>query len=185
MMVVALSNTVGAVEFNVPVQDYAFEEVEENVGSEGLSVEYLPQAAALAAIDDSYGVGTSNVGIFAGIARKLPLNVNYVYWREGRYDYRLAYGRNITLNGTVFSSSDSVVVVSYSTNSSYSEQPVFSVGSDGDFRLNASSYLVYSNLGNYPCLDDGRDSCAQIVALSCVAGFGLLFVLRIFDRISR
>ncbi len=185
MMAVVLSNMVGAVEFDVPVQDYAFEGVEENVGSEGVSLEYLPEAAALAAIDDSYGVGTSYVGIFSGIARKLPPNVNYVYWRDGRYDYRFAYGRNITLNGSVFSSLDPVVVVSYATSSSYSEQPIFSVGSDNDFRLNASSYLVYSNLGDYPCLEDGRDSNAQIVALSCVVGIGLLFVLRIFDRICR
>ena len=185
MMAVVLSNTVGAVEFDVPIQDYAFAEEEENVVSEGFGVEYLPKAAALAAIDDGYGVGTSYVSIFSGIARKLPPNVNYVYWRDGRYAYRLAYGRDLTLNGSVFSSGNSVVVVSYSTNSSYSEQPVFSVGSDGNFRLDASHYLVYSNLGDYPCLDDGRDSNAQIVALSCVAGFGLLFVLRIFDRICR
>ncbi len=176
---------VGAVEFDVPVQDYAFEEVEENVGSEGLSVEYLSEASPLASVVDSYGVGTSYVSIFSGIARKLPPNVNYVYWREGRYDYRFAYGRDLVLNGTVFSSSTPLAVVSYVTNDNYSEQPVFSVGSDSNFRLNASNYLVYSNLGNYPCLEDGRDSCAQIVALSCVAGFGLLFVLRIFDRICR
>lgn len=174
-----------AVEFDLPVQDYAFEEVAENVGTEGLSLEYLPEATPLGAISDSYGVGTSYVGIFAGIARKLPLNVNYVYWREGRYDYRLAYGRDIVLNGNVFSSSAPVVVVSYVTNDNYSEQPVFSVGSDGNFRLNASNYLVYSNLGNYPCLEDGRDSNAQIISLSCVVGLGLLFVLRIFDRICR
>ena len=180
-----LSVTARAVEFDVPVQDYVFEEVEENVGSEGLSLEYLPQATPLAAIHDSYGIGTSYVSIFSGIARKLPPNVNYVYWREGRYDYRFAYGRDIVLNGTVFSASAPVVVVSYVTNDNYSEQPVFSFGSDSSFRLNASHYLVYSNLGNYPCLEDGRDSNAQIVALSCVVGFGLLFVLRIFDRICR
>ncbi len=185
MTVAALSNTVGAVEFDLPVQDYAFEEVEENVGSEGLSVEYLPQTAPLAVVHDSYGVGTSYVGIFAGIARKLPLNVNYVYWREGRYDYRFAYGRDLVLDGSVFSSSSPVVVVSYVTNDNYSEQPVFSVGSDSNFRLNTSNYLVYSNLGNYPCLEDGRDSNAQIISLSCVVGLGLFLVLRIFDRICR
>lgn len=173
----------GAVEFDVPVQDYAFEEVYENVGSEGLGVEYLSQAAPLASVADGYGVGTSYVSIFSGIARKLPPDVNYVYWREGRYAYRLAYGRDLVLNGTVFSSSAPLVVVSYVTNDSYSEQPVFSVGSDSGFRLNASNHLVYSNLGDYPCLDDGRDSNAQIVAMSCIIGFGLVFVLRIFDRI--
>lgn len=185
MMAAVLSNMAGAVEFDVPVQDYVFEEVAENVGSEGLSVEYLPEAAPLAAVNAGYGVGTSYVGIFAGIARKLPPNVNYVYWREGRYDYRLAYGRDLVLNGTVFSSSAPVDVVSYVTDERYSEQPVFSVGSDSNFRINASNYLVYSNLGDYPCLDDGRDSNAQIISLSCVVGLGLLFVLRIFDRICR
>lgn len=185
MTAAVLSNMAGAVEFDVPVQDYAFEVVSENVDSQVFGVEYLPEASPLASVNDSYGVGTSFVSIFSGIVRKLPPDVNYVYWREGRYDYRLAYGRNIVLNGSVFSAADSVVVVSYSTNSSYSEQPVFSVGSDGSFRLNASNYLVYSNLGDYPCLDDGRDSNAQIISLSCVVGFGLLFVLRIFDRICR
>lgn len=185
MTAVVLSNTAGAVEFDVPVQDYVFEEVDENVGSEGLGVEYFSQASPLAVVADGYGVGTANVTIFSGIVRKLPLDVNYVYWREGRYDYCLAYGRNIVLNGSVFSAVGPVVVVSYSTTSSYSEQPVFSVGSDGSFRLNASNYLVYSNLGDYPCLDDGRDSNAQIVSLSCVLGLGLVFVLRIFNRICR
>lgn len=175
----------GAVEFDVPVQDYVLEEVGSNVGSQIFGLEYLPEAAPLAAVDDSYGVGTSYVSIFSGIARKLPPDVNYVYWREGRYDYCLAYGRDIVLNGSVFSAASPVAVVSYSTNSSYSEQPVFSVGSDGGFRLNANNYLVYSNLGNYPCLDDGRDSNAQIIAMSCVVGLGLFLVLRIFDRICR
>ncbi len=175
----------GAVEFDIPVQTYVFEEGVLDVGSAGLGLEYLPEASPLASVNDGYGVGTSNVTIFSGIARKLPLDVNYVYWREGRYDYRFAYGRDVVLNGSVFSSASPVVVVSYVTNDNYSEQPIFSVGSDSNFRLNASHYLVYSNLGNYPCLEDGRDSCAQIVALSCVIGVGLLFVLRIFDRICR
>ncbi len=175
----------GAVEFDVPLQDYVFEEGVSDVGSESLGVEYFPQASPLASVNDGYGVGTSNVTIFSGIARKLPLDVNYVYWREGRYDYRLAYGRDLVLNGHVFSSASPVAVVSYITNSSYSDQPTFSVGSDSSFRLDASNYLVYSSLGGYPCLDDGRDSNAQIVALSCVVGFGLVFILRIFDRICR
>lgn len=180
-----LSVSARAVEFDVPVQDYDLEEVEENVGSAVLGLEYLPEASPLASIGDSYGIGTSYVSIFSGIARKLPPDVNYVYWRDGRYDYCFAYGRDVVLNGNVFSSASPVVVVTYATNSNYSEQPVFSVGSDSAFRLNASNYLVYSNLGDYPCLDDGRDSNAQIISMSCVVGLGLLFVLRIFDRICR
>lgn len=173
----------GAVEFEVPVKDYVLEEVGSDVDSQVFGVEYFPEASPLAVVNDAYGVGTSYVSIFSGIARKLPPYVNYVYWREGKYDYRLAYGRDLVINGSVFSAASPVVVVSYATNSNYSEQPVFSVGSDSSFRLNASNYLVYSNLGDYPCLDDGRDSNVQIIALSCVLGIGLFLVLRIFDRI--
>ncbi len=185
MMAVGLSNMAGAVEFDIPVQDYVFEEVGSDVGFEVAGLEHLPEASPLAAVIDSHGVGTSYVSIFSGIARKLPPYVNYVYWREGRYDYCLAYGRDIVLNGGVFSAASPVVTVSYVTDGNYSEQPVFSVGSDSNFRLDASRYLVYSNLGNYPALEDGRDSCAQIVSLSCVLGLGLFLVLRIFDRIFR
>lgn len=175
----------GAVEFDIPVQDYVFEEVGSDVGFEGVGLEHLQEASPLASVTDGYGVGTSYVSIFSGIARKLPPHVNYVYWREGRYDYCLAYGRDIVLNGSVFSAASPVVTVSYITDGYNSEQPVFRVGSDSSFRLNASNHLVYSNLGDYPCLDDGRDSNAQIVALSCVLGLGLFLVLRIFDRICR
>lgn len=79
--------------------------------------------------------------------------VNYVAWRDDDY-YYLAYSPDIVVDGsgTVFTS-PSVTLVSWRT---YSGDRVYSVGTDSNFYLNARSRVVCSNLGVYPCLDDGR-----------------------------
>ena len=79
-MTVLLSTSVAAYENDF----YSFEEVlREDVYDESVDLEYLPEATVMASsIAPDYGVGTSNTAIFAGLARKLPYGVNYVYWRE-------------------------------------------------------------------------------------------------------
>lgn len=79
--------------------------------------------------------------------------VNYVAWRDD-YNYYLAYSPDLVINGsgTVFSA-PSVTLVSWY---SYSGDRAYSVRTDSSFSLNARSRVVCSNLGVYPCLDDGR-----------------------------
>ena len=87
----------------------------EDVYNEGFGLESFPQDAVLASsTNPEFGVGTSNTAIFAGLARKLPYGVNYVYWREDRYTYVFAYGRDLELVGTNFRA-DSVDTVTYNT----------------------------------------------------------------------
>ena len=157
--------------------DYSFEEVvSEDVYDEGFDLEYLPQDAPLAAAPNpEYGVGTSNTAIFAGLARKLPYGVNYVYWREGRNTYVFAYGRDLELVGTTFRA-DRVDTVTYDTNSGYDRQPSYVHGSESNFSLPAHDYLVWSNLGRYPTLEDGRDTLAE-TTLFVLVGYGLFYLL--------
>lgn len=173
MVTVLLSTSVAAYENDV----YSFEEVlSDNVYDESLDLEYLPEVAALdASIDSGYGVGTSNTAIFAGLARKLPYGVNYVYWREGQYTYVFAYGRDLELSGTTFRA-DSVDTVTYTTNTGYNGQATYVYGSEFDFSLSANRYLVWSNLGHYPTLEDGRDTVAQ-TTLFVVVGYGVFYLL--------
>ena len=79
--------------------------------------------------------------------------VNYVAWRDD-YSYYLAYSPDLVVNGsgTVFTA-PSVTLVSWHT---YSGDRAYTVGTDRSFSLNAHSRVVCSNLGVYPCLDDGR-----------------------------
>lgn len=156
---------------------YSFEGVvSEDVYDESLDLEYLPEDAVMAtSIAPDYGVGTSNTAIFAGLARKLPYGVNYVYWREGRYTYVFAYGRDLELVGTTFRAS-SVDIITYDTNSGYDRQASYVHGSQSNFSLSAHDYLVWSNLGHYPTLEDGRDIVAQTM-LFVVVGYGIYYLL--------
>lgn len=167
---------------HVPSDYYSLEDVEETeveIFTQEPDLEYIPEVSPLAAISSSYGVGTSYLQIFSGVARKLPLDVNYVYWREGQYAYCLAYGRGLELDGTRFAA-DVVDVVTYNVSGGYQEQASYTVETERSFALSASDYLVYSNLGQYPALEDGRDTVGQTIALSCVVALGLFLVLRIF-----
>lgn len=158
---------------------YDLDEVEEGVAylpAESFDLEYLPQDAALgSSIDPDYGVGNSNTAIFAGVARKLPFGVNYVYWRASRYEYCLAYSADLVLSGNNFRA-DSVDIITYNTNSNYSEQASFTASHVSNFSLPAGSYLVWSNLGNYPSLEDGRDILAE-TALFVLVGYGIFYLL--------
>lgn len=156
---------------------YSFEEVVSgDVYNESVGVEYLQEDAVMASsIAPDYGVGTSNTAIFAGLARKLPYGVNYVYWREGRNTYVFAYGRDLELVGTTFRG-DSVDTVTYDTNSGYDRQASYVYSSQSNFSLSAHDYLVWSNLGHYPTLEDGRDTVAE-TTLFVVVGYGIYYLL--------
>lgn len=138
-------------------------------------------AVALAAISDNYGVGTSNVSIFAGIVGKLPLDHHYVYYREGQYDYVLAHSDSLVYDSGMFSADDATLVT-YTTNNSYQSQPTFTVSQDANFQLDPEDYLVWSDLGEYPDLIDRGE--VQYEALCCLilCSFGLWLLL---DRLVR
>lgn len=146
---------------------------------ESLGMEYLQEASVMGAVNDNYGVGTSNTAIFAGVARKLPFGVNYVYWRASRYEYVFAYGSDLKLNGTTFTA-DNVNVITYNTN--VEPQSTFTLSTETNFSLSANNYLVWSSLGHYPSLDDGGGIYAK-TSLAVLVGFGVFyFVSRIMRR---
>lgn len=148
----------------------------EDVFDESLGLEHFPEASVMGASPNpEYGVGTSYTEIFAGLARKLPYGVNYVYWREGRYTYVFAYGRDLELVGNTFRAAR-VDTVTYDTNSGYDRQASYVHSSQSNFSLSANDFLVWSNLGHYPTLEDGRDTVAQTM-LFVVVGYGIYYLL--------
>ena len=136
---------------------------------EGGSLELVPETSPLAVINGDYGVGSSNTAIFSGVVSGLPLGVNYVYWRGGRYEYCLAYGPDLALSGTTFSGSD-VSVVTYNTYAPDGQQATFTSRVEPDFTLNANSWLVWSNLGDYPRLERRYERYEGLTCLMlCIA----------------
>lgn len=101
-------------------------------------------------IVQQYGVGTQNLEIFDRIAAKLPLGVDYVYYRDSQYVYCFVYG-DLSYSGSSFTGSN-VKKITYNTYSGSSQQPTFTVSSVSIFNLSVSNWLVYSNLGDFPSL---------------------------------
>lgn len=96
-----------------------------------------------------------------------PLD-DYVFFRSGQYDYTLIVG-DLTYADSVFSGKDytAYTISTNSGTSAYSSVYKYTVTSGSNFSLSVGSYLVYSNLGSYPILEDR----------SSVYGYATLFLL--------
>lgn len=129
-----------------------------------------------------YNLGTSNQGIFSGLVSKVPFGQHYVYWRDGQYSYKFAYG-DLSLDGSVFTGSGAVTICNYSyTGSSYNNYYTYTVSTDNSFSLSAGNQLVYSDLGNYPGLQERE--VQTYVAITAYTAFGVMLFLML-DRLRR
>lgn len=128
-----------------------------------------------------YGVGVSNLEIFDRVAAKLPLGVDYVYYRDSQYEYCFVYG-DLSYNGSSFTGSN-CTKITYYTYSGGSQQPIFSSSNVGSFSLNVGNWLVYSNLGDYPMLG-GAEGALRYKILD-YAVFGILSFFLLFWRFCR
>lgn len=134
------------------------------------SVKLLPNSTPL--IHQQYGVGTSNLEIFDRIVAKLPLGVDYVYYRDSQYNYCLVYG-DLSYNNSYFSGRN-VTRINYNTYTGSSQQPTFMVSIVSSFNLPVSNWLVYSNLGDYPSLGGAQGGYRYTVLTQA---FMLLFTM--------
>lgn len=134
------------------------------------------EAMAAAEIEDGFGVGTSNVTIFEGLASKLDYGTHYVYFREGQYQYKFVYSPDLQLSGTSFYA-PSVTVITYTTSSSYNSQATWSVSTESNFSLAAGNYLVWSDLGSYPQLYARGGVDYAKTACIILASFGVMWIL--------
>lgn len=133
-------------------------------------------------ISDQYGVGTQNTAIMQGIVSKLSYGQHYVYWRQGQYEYRIAYGEGLALSGSTFTA-DSVKLITYTTNTGYNNQAMLTSLDDSNFRLNAGNYLVWSDLGDYPQLETGKG--VRDYAHAAAFGVAVLMLYSLFRAFVR
>lgn len=124
-------------------------------------------AAGQAHADTVYDEGTISTtyleyakGVVAG---KMPGD-SYVFFRGGQYNYTLIVSDNLKHEGGRFVA-DTVTRYTWTVNSGYNTVPTYEVSTDISFSLSAGSTMVYSNLGDYPSLEDGGVIYGQITAL--------------------
>lgn len=149
------------------------------VDEEGLSTYSIYDIGLLGDIQplivDQYGIGTNNLEIFDRIAAKLPLGVDYVYFRDSQYVYSFVYG-NLSYSGSSFSGSG-CTRINYNTSTGYGQQPTFTVSNIGSFSLNVGNWLVYSNLGDYPLLGGSEGALRYKILDYAVVGILSVFLL--------
>ena len=101
-------------------------------------------------------IGTTQLQYFRDIISNLGINDSYVAARTGRYEYKLFAGDIKYSNGQFMGSQQGSVINVYTLNinNDYSGTHTYSISTDNNFSFNASNYLVYSNLGDYPQLEE-------------------------------
>lgn len=126
-------------------------------------------------------LSSTYITYFKDIVAGIEPNKKYVAYRSGQYSYTLAAG-DLSISGTTISSTDTVTLYVYETSntSGYSATYYYNVSSVSDFSLNVSNYIVYSNLGNYPLLEE-RSTIYEYTTLYIICIIGLcLFIRTIF-----
>lgn len=92
--------------------------------------------------------------IFEDVVSGISPSKNYVYYRSGQYEYTLAVGDNMKLvDGIVYSTENTDLYI-ITTASGYNSNYTYSISSVPDFQLSLGDSLVYSNLGDYPLLEE-------------------------------
>lgn len=121
-------------------------------------------------------INNTYTNIFKDIVKDISINDNYVFFRSGQYSYTLVAGP-ITFDNNKFVSSEECREYNITTQSNYNNNGyIYTVNDINNFSLNISDELVYSNLGNYPALEEGGIlyDYASLLVL-CIIGICVLF----------
>ena len=172
----------GAEAFILEYPDYSFE----NPLPVILVDEVIPEVSTFALYDTYPGtISDSYLDYFEGIVQKLPFNVHYVVWRSGAYSYTLAYGEELSLDGSLFTGNCDYVQI-YRENTNDYNSTWYTTSGTQEVYLDAESLFVYSDLGMYSTLERGLGSIEANMVLFAI---GVFFVYGIchsfFDHIRR
>lgn len=125
-------------------------------------------------------MSTTYITYFKDIVAGIKPNDKYVAYRSGQYSYTLAVG-DLSISGTTISSVDNVILYVYEYGSGYNTTYYYNVSTVTDFNLNVSNYIVYSNLGNYPLLEE-RGVLYEYATLFVICIIGIcMFIRSIFS----
>lgn len=124
-------------------------------------------------------IGTTQLQYFRDIVSNLGINDSYVASRTDRYTYQLFVGDIKYSNGQFTGSNQGSVITIYTIKSDTNSYGTYTytVTSDNNFTFNASNYLVYSNLGEYPSLEE-RSVIYELSTLFIIAVVALCALLR-------
>ena len=127
-------------------------------------------ARVSAATYDVYEGNPSNTQLqyFRDIISGIGLGDHYVAFRSGQYDYTMLVGNLVFENG-IFSSTDSCIVYFLETNNSYNGYYTYSVSEVDTVSFNPEDKIIYSDLGQFPQLEERGAKYEILTAILIVA----------------
>ena len=126
-------------------------------------------------------ISSTYVTYFRDILAGESILDNYVAFRSGQYEYTMITG-NITFDNGIFNLvGDGYSYVFSTGTSNYNNNYTYSTKAITQFTLDPDNYVVYSDLGNYPQLEErgARYEILSAVLVMC------LIVMSILGRIFR
>lgn len=154
-----------------------------------LCVAMTGQAHAISYTPYNQGnIGSTQLAIFRDIVGNLPINDSYVAFRSGQYDYKLVAGELKADSSSIMCKDTGTTVKVYTINTdnnNYNSTYDYTVTTQQNFKLTTGNLLVYSNLGDYPSLEERSVSYAFVTML-CVCVIGLCAIIRpLFNFVLR
>ena len=111
------------------------------------------------------------INYFRDIVAGLSLHDNYLAFRSGQNEYMLITG-DLQYDGNTFTLLDTGTVYTFISDNNYNASLSYQVGTITSFALNPEDKLIYSDLGQFPQLEERGTKYEIISAL--LVGVGLL-----------
>ena len=136
----------------------------------------------LASYGDVYDgtISSTVTNYMKGIVCRFSPSTHYVLFRASQYTYRLVYGKDLMVDGSTFSGSE-LDYIAYD-----SRYYTVTEGYEGDFSLDVSSYMVYTDLESmYPVLYEGVSGNEGKALLFCSCVMLLFDIVKAFFSSGR
>ena len=125
-------------------------------------------------------ISSTVITYMKGIVCRFSPSIHYVLFREGQYLYRLVYGESLEVDGSNFTGTD-LKYITYD-----SRYYTIAEGDEGDFSLDVSSYMVYTDLESmYPVLYEGVSRNEGQALLFCAVVMLLFDIVKAFFSTGR
>lgn len=114
----------------------------------------MPQKAFAYSVYTEGNMSTTYITYFEDIVAGIKPSQKYIAYRSGQNEYTLAVG-DLSISNSKVSSAGTTKLYIYSTQSSgYNSIYKYNVAEVSDFSLSVNDMIVYSNLGDFPLLEE-------------------------------
>lgn len=142
----------------------------------------VPITASAAEVYTEGNISTTYVTYFQDILSKVSPLDDYVFFRSGQNEYTMFTGNLIYNNGTISSQEPCRVYQIYTTTGSgYSSTYHFTANNYQEYSVSIGSALVYSNLGDFPDLNERGDYLETAILVLMLVIVCMYLLARIFS----